>query len=92
MIPNAANMARQSVFALRRGIARVEQLTAIAESREQRVATHAEERKYDAHTKAMAAQMGITPEAFLELQADRRRGMRGPAGTVTYSPDHEVIR
>lgn len=32
--------------------------------------------KHDAHTLAMAKQLDITPEAFLELQEDRRKGMR----------------
>ena len=78
--------------ACRRQAERVAGERARAREREERHAQHAEERKYDAHTKAMAEQMGLTPDEFLELQAERRKGMRGPAGTVTYSPDHEVIR
>lgn len=78
--------------ACRRQIDRIGREVERAAEREERKAAHQQERKYDAHTKAMAEQMGITPEAFLELQAERRRGMRGAPGTVNYSPDHEVIR
>lgn len=92
MVTSAWGSASQTAAALRRGINRVHELEELARVKAGAIAAHAEERKYDAHTKAMAAQMGITPEAFLELQAERRKGMRGPAGTVTYSPDHEVIR
>lgn len=94
--PGQVNSARASAgqvrAALQRGIHRVNELTALAEAREQRMSAHAEERKYDKHTKDMAERMGITPDAFLELQEQRRREMRSAPGTVTYAPDHEVVR
>lgn len=76
----------------RRQSERVARAQASAREREERHAEQQDERKYDAHTKAMAAQMGMTPDDFLELQRRRRSEMRGAPGTMTYSEDHKVIR
>lgn len=91
-VANAAGMARHAATGLRRGIARLAELEDLARQRDERTAVVREQRKYDQHTKDMAERMGITPEAFLELQEERRRSMRGAPGTVTLAPDHKVIR
>lgn len=91
-VSTARTSALQAVASLHRAIARVQELVALAEARAERTSIHAEERKYDTHTKVMAERLGITPDEFLALQEERRRGMRGAPGTVTYAPDHEVIR
>lgn len=91
-VSNAARNAEEVAAGLRRAIVRIGHLASRAQAHEELRVRQAEERKYDQHTKDSAAALGITPDEFLELQAERRRGMRGPAGAVTYSPDHEVIR
>ena len=91
-VTNAARNAEEVAAGLRRAIVRIGHLASRAQAHEELRARQAEERKYDAHTKAMAERMGITPDEFLELQETRRRQMRGAPGTVTYAPDHRVIR
>lgn len=78
--------------AMNRQAERVAHERARAREREAVRAEQTEQRKYDRHTRDMAERLGITPEAFLELQEERRRGMRGAPGTVSYAPDHEVVR